>query len=104
MDTFTSGDVMTIVWVVVGLLLSEWALLVGMSLLFGRRAAYAQAYFEKAPWRSFLIGLVLGLPLIYLSVGLISKAPVPFKIAGWAIQAILLTFSAVGAGGLARLI
>src|SRR5262245_54512244 len=104
MDTVTSGDIQSIVAIVVGLALSLWALLLSMSLLFGRRAAYAHAYFEKAPWRTLIIGAMVGLPVGWGSVALLALPSPQTKILGWTIMSILLTFAAVGAGGLARLV
>ena len=44
MDSLTSGDVMTVLYAIVGISVSVWATLVAMALLFGRRAAAGWRY------------------------------------------------------------
>ena len=60
MNSLTSGDVLLFMLLFVVVAVSVWALLVGSSLIFRRRAEYARDYFEVAPWRTLIIGLLFG--------------------------------------------
>ena len=103
MNSVTSGDVMLYLLLFIVAAVSVWALLVASALIFGRRAEYAQDYFELAPWRTFIIGLLFGGAGNFLGIALLSAAPPLIKLFGWFILATMWSFSVIGASGLARL-
>lgn len=104
MDHLTSGDVMTVLYAIVGISLSAWATLIGMAMLFGRRASRSEDLIEQTPWKCFWIGLVVAAPVIFLGVVLLALPNGVAKLAGWALLSYLLALSAVGGGGMALIL
>src|SRR3989442_935209 len=104
MDHLTSGDVMTVLYAIVGISLSTWATLVGMAMLFSRRASCAEDLFEQSPWRCFLLGLVVYGVFGLLAAVLLGLPNPAAKLVGWGLLSYLLALSAIGGGGLALMI
>ena len=105
MDNYlSSGDMLVIVTVVIGIAVSVWALMIGMALLFSRKAQMARDSFEEAPWRSFFIGLIAALVKLGLGIGLLASPNPIAKLAGWGIISLFAAVAAIGAGGLAMLV
>lgn len=104
MDHLTSGDVMTVMYAVVGVAISSWAMLIGMAMLFSRKAEHAQVVLEDRPWTALILGFVIALPIGLLAGALLANPIGLVKVAGWALLSYLLALSAVGAGGLALLV
>src|SRR5213596_1544802 len=99
----TIGDVMAVTGSVIGICLSLWGLLVGLSLLFEARANQARLVLEAQPGRALATGAILVATLGTLSIALL-KAPGGFKILGWVLLLGLLGLSAFGGSGLALLL
>src|SRR5690242_15466631 len=104
MDHLTSGDVMTVLYAVIGISLSVWATLIGMAMIFGRRASRSEDLIEQSPWKCFWIGLAVWAPLSFVAILLLQAPPAPAKIAGWALLSYLLALSAIGGGGFALML
>jgi hypothetical protein len=104
-DTYlSSGDMLVILTVVVGVAVSVWALMIGMALLFSNRAQMARDSFEEAPWRSFFMGLVAGGITAFLGVALLSSPNPAAKLVGWGVISLFAAVAAIGAGGLGLLV
>src|SRR2546421_12343799 len=95
---------LVIVTVVIGIAVSVWALMIGMALLFNKRAQMARDSFEEAPWRSFIIGLFVGGLNAFLGVAFIASPNPGTKLAGWGIISLFAAVAAIGAGGLGILV
>jgi hypothetical protein len=104
-DTYlSSGDMLVILTVVVGVAVSVWALMIGMALLFSKRAQMARDSFEEAPWRSFFIGLAAGIATSIVGIVLIALPNPVTKLIGWGIISLFAAVAAIGAGGLGLLV
>src|ERR1051325_6352210 len=101
MDHLTSGDVMTVLYAVIGISLSVWATLIGMAMIFGRRASRSEDLIEQSPWKCFWIGLGVWGLFGFIALILLQAGNPGIKLAGWALLSYLLALSAVGGGGLA---
>ena len=105
MDNYlSSGDMLVIVTVVIGIAVSVWALMIGMALLFSKRAQMARDSFEEAPWRSFVIGLVVGGLVLLAGFIFVASPNVVAKLVGWGIISFFAAVAAIGAGGLGILV
>src|ERR1044071_197256 len=101
MDHLTSGDVMTVLYAVIGISLSVWATLIGMAMIFGRRASRSEDLIEQSPWRCFGIGIAVTAPLGLIAILLLQAPNGIAKLVGWGLLSYLLALSAIGGGGLA---
>lgn len=77
-----------------GLLTAWW-------LLFPATVERARVRLDHTPWRCFWLGGVITAILVIPTVGLLMLPFGPAKFIGWALIAITLTISALGAAGLA---
>ncbi|MDQ3815476.1 MAG: hypothetical protein M3347_16285, partial [Armatimonadota bacterium] len=100
----TIGDVLGVAGGIIGIWLSTWALLILMALLFSRRATQAQAGLETRPMRAFWIGAALVATAGVVAIAFLSQRNGMAKLIGWILLFGLLGISALGAGGLVRLI
>ncbi|HEX8237138.1 MAG TPA: hypothetical protein VF600_14365 [Abditibacteriaceae bacterium] len=100
----TIGDVLAVVAGIGSTCVAAWALLLGMALLFHRRAGLAQQNFERSPWRVLATGFVLALLGIGGTLVLLNQPNGILKLAGWALLLGVLGLSALGASGLALLL
>jgi hypothetical protein len=100
---YTIGDVLTIIGMIFGILVSIWALLVGFALLFPKKARAAQEEIETAPWLSFITGvLTYGIGIALVLVFLNLHNPLSTLI-GWMVAIGMLALSVVGGSGLSLL-
>lgn len=98
------GDVFAIVAILFGVCLSAWALVLGMALLFPSRASRAETVSENAPWKTFLVGLLVTLVGVTLSSGFL-KSPEPGgKLIGFILLMAILSVAMLGLTGPAALI
>jgi hypothetical protein len=101
---FTIGDVLTIISLIAGFMLSLWAMVVGFAMLFNQKAEAARRLVEEHPWRSFLIGaLVWGVVFITAQV-LIAQPNGLLKLFGYAASTYLVVVTVVGGSGLSLLV
>ncbi|MDF2439266.1 MAG: hypothetical protein JWN98_250 [Abditibacteriota bacterium] len=100
----TIGDVLAVVFFVIGLWISTWALLVGMALLFPARAASGQSVLAHHPWRALLTGALAVATVGLVAIVLINQLNGMGKLLGWAGLAALLGIAALGASGLSLLL
>jgi uncharacterized protein involved in cysteine biosynthesis len=77
-----------------GLLTAWW-------LLFPATVERARLRLDRTPWRCFWLGGVLTAILVVPIIGLLALPFGPAKFMGWALVAVTLTVSALGAAGLA---
>ena len=97
----TIGDVFAVIFALVGIGLTSWALTVSCALLFPQRVEMARASCDLGFWRNLLPGL--GMLLIGL-VGIPLLAGHVFgKALGWSLILLALGVGAVGAAGLSHL-
>ncbi len=101
---FSSGDMLVVLTIVISIAVSVWALMVGMALLFSKKAQMARDSFEEAPWRSFFIGLVAGGVTAFLGIAFVASPTVPGKLVGWGLISLFAALAAIGAGGLGMLV
>ncbi len=100
----TIGDVLAVVGIVVASVLSLWALVMAMSLLFSERTAIARARIEHSPGKVTLLGAVIALVLGIVVAGLLNQPNGFLKLVGWIIYLLLLVVGAIGFSGLSRLV
>lgn len=100
----TIGDVLAVIGVVVTVVVSTWALVMTVSMLFGGRATRAQARMEQAPVRTILLGAVMTLVLGFIVAALLNQPNPLGKLIGWVIYLLMLVVTAIGLSGLAGLL
>lgn len=100
----TIGDVLAVVFFVIGLWISSWAVLVGVALLFPARAAASQSLLAKRPWRAIVTGAIVAATAGLVAIFLINQPSGLGKLVGWAGLAVLFGIATLGAAGLSRLL
>jgi len=100
----TIGDVLGMTAGVIAVSLANWALLIGMALLFGQRAAQAQLKLEARPWRALGTGIAVVATAGLFAIILLNQPNGLLKLIGWVLLVGLLAVSALGGGGLALLV
>lgn len=100
----TIGDVLAVIGVVVTVVVSTWALVLTVSILFGRRTMRAQARVEQAPVKTILLGAAMTLILGFIVVALLNQPNPLGKLIGWVIYLLMLVVTAIGLSGLAGLL
>ncbi len=100
----TIGDVLAVVAGIGSACVAAWALLLGMALLFNRRANLAQQNLQSSPWRVLATGAALTLLGIGGAIVLLNQPNGILKLAGWALLLATLALAALGAGGLILLL
>jgi len=98
------GNVVAIVATVVGSALAAWATMILAALIFPNKSAMSARRIESEPWKLFFAGLgttiVLSVPVLILL-----NLPWPAaKTLGFVALCCVLALSAVGSGGLAKLV
>ena len=99
----TIGDVLAMTGFVTLLCVSLWALLVGGTLLFARRAETARMSLEATPWRAMGSGVLLVAIGGVGGVALINQPNGLLKLFGWVMLLGLLALGALGGTGVASL-
>jgi hypothetical protein len=98
---YTIGDVMTFIGLIGGLLISIWASLVGVALIFPRKATRARTHLESSPWAS----LILGAALLFLggltTVFLLNLHNPLLTFMGWGLIIYMLGIMVIGGSGMA---
>lgn len=94
------GDVLGVTFIALATCGSLWALLLGCALVFGERAAEAQARLEARPWQMLGVGVALALLGGVLGQVLANQPNGALKLVGWALLLGLLTLSVLGGSGL----
>jgi hypothetical protein len=100
----TIGDALTVVSLIGGTCLALWAMMVGMVMLFSRRAGQAAAHLERSPAGALLIGAVLTTAVVVANVVLQQAPNGLVRLIGWSLIYGALSISLVGASGLAMLV
>lgn len=100
----TIGDVMAVIAIVVAVVLSLWALVIAVSVLFGERTARARERLEHSPGKVTLLGAVIALVLGILVAALLNQPHGFLKLVGWLIYLLLLIAGAIGFSGLSALV
>lgn len=72
----TIGDSFAIVAILFGIGFTAWAMILAASILFTEKAMTARRLTERHPWRSFVLGLLVGGPLVLVST-ILANLPVP---------------------------
>jgi hypothetical protein len=101
---FTIGDVLTIISLIAGFMLSLWAMVVGFAMLFSKKAESARGLVEKHPWRSFVIGALVWLVLGLIGQVLTAAPVVLLKFFGMAAYTYLVIVTVIGGSGLSLLV
>jgi len=102
--SMTIGDVLGVVFGVIGIGLSGWATLVGLAVLFARRSRRAQDALQEKPGRVLARGALIILSAGALILFLINQPHGLGKLIGYLGIIALLGVTALGASGLAELI
>lgn len=100
----TIGDVLAVVAGIGSACVATWALLLGMALLFNRRANMAQQNLQSSPWRVLASGSVLALFGVGGAIVLLNQPNGILKLVGWALLLATLALAALGVGGLILLL
>lgn len=98
---YTIGDVLTFIGLIVGLLVSIWASLVGFALVFPHKADHAKANLQAAPWVSLILGAALLVLGVFFSVVLLNLHNPLTTLLGWGIALYMLAIMVIGGSGLA---
>jgi hypothetical protein len=101
---FTIGDVLTIISLIAGFMLSLWAMVVGFAMLFGKKAEAAREFVEEHPWRSFFVGGIVWVVVFVIAQILIAQPFGPLKLVGYAASTYLLVVTVIGGAGLSLLV
>jgi hypothetical protein len=104
MLTMTIGDVLAVVAGIGSACVAAWALLLGMALLFNRRANLAQQNLQSSRWRVLATGSVVALLGVGGAIVLLNQPNGILKLVGWALLLATLALSALGASGLVLLL
>lgn len=102
--SFTIGSALTIIAILFGLAFSAWALLVGSTMIFRRKAETSLDLIRHAPFRSFFIGAVTLFVAGFVSAALLSLPLAIGKVLGYGGLMVALSLATVGAGGLVLLV
>ena len=100
---YTIGDVLTVVGFVFGILVSVWALLVVVGLLFPKKAEYASRQIETRPWGNFITGVVAYAVAAFATIVLLNIHNPLFTLLGWGVAVFFIAIMVVGGGGFAML-
>ncbi|MCS6829906.1 MAG: hypothetical protein RMM08_04330 [Armatimonadota bacterium] len=100
----TIGDVLAVIGIVAATVLSLWALVIAVSVLFGDRVMRARNRLERSPGKATLLGGGIAIVLGVVVAALLNHPAPPFKLIGWVIYLLLLVVGAVGFSGLATLV
>lgn len=100
----TIGDVLAVIGIVTATVLSLWAMVIAVSVLFGERTARARERMEQSPGKVTLLGAVIVLVLGIVVVALLNQPHGLLKLVGWMIHLLLLATGAIGFSGLAALV
>lgn len=95
------GDVFAVIATLVGLFLTGYAMISGLSLLFAARARQAADELICAPRAIALRGFLIGVPSIFLFLVMLGLPNPITKLVGWMGIVLLLTVSMFGASGVA---
>src|SRR5438552_231779 len=98
------GQVMAIVYLILGLAIAWPCLVIWFALAFPGPAGRARARLLDAPFGCVVAGAALGLVFGTLSVVLLQSPAGPVKLAGWALLSPLLLAATVGAAGLIQIV
>jgi hypothetical protein len=103
MDSITSGDVQLSITGVFAVALSVWATLVGGALIFRRKASQAHTYFEKSPWLTLLLGVIVGGPCTLVAFVLMQAHMPIVTILAFGMLSVIVGVCTVGGAGFALL-
>jgi hypothetical protein len=95
------ADITAIFFILLVVAIAYPALLTAWWLLFPATVERARLRLEQTPWQSFWLGGVLTAAFIIPIVILLALPFGPAKFLGWILMAVALTFSGIGAAGLA---
>jgi hypothetical protein len=100
----TNGDVLFYVSIIVTILVTLWATILTVGLVFSSRTQHAAQLLERAPGRMLGIGAVLALAGIGLGLVLVNSKNGLVMFFGWVLLALTLCIAMVGSAGLAKLV
>lgn len=100
----TIGDVLAVIGAILVSVLSLWAMVIALSLLFVERTQRAQRRLERAPGKVTLFGAVTAVVVGGLIVALLNHPHGALKLVGWVMYLALLVITAFGFSGLAGLV
>ncbi len=99
----TIGDSLAVVATLAGIGLSTWALVVAMSLIMPGKTKASHLALRDSTWKSLISGTIILLTVGVFSFAMATGPNPPAKLLGTFILLWLLSHSAIGAAGLARL-
>lgn len=95
------ADISAVFFILLILGVAYPSLLTAWWLLFPATVERARLRLERTPWQSFWLGGMLTAALVIPTVILLALPYGPTKLIGWILIALALTFSGIGAAGLA---
>jgi hypothetical protein len=98
---YTIGDVLTFIGLIVGLLVSIWASLVGFALVFPHKAEHARTNLRSSPWICLVLGAALLVLGAFFSVILLNLHNPLTTLLGWGLIIYMLAIMVIGGSGLA---
>jgi hypothetical protein len=98
----TNGDVVFYLSILITVLVTLWAAILAVGLLFSEKTRQAGHLIESTPGRSIGFGAFLALVGIGLGIVLLSSKNGLFMLIGWVFLGITLGISLVGSAGLAQ--
>ncbi|WP_395139501.1 hypothetical protein [Armatimonas sp.] len=100
----TNGDVLAYISVILTILVTLWATILAVGLVFTAKTQHAAQRLEQAPGRAIGVGIGLALGGIGLGVMLLNSKNGLFMLIGWVLLALTLCLAMVGSAGLARVV
>jgi len=97
----TIGDVFAVIFTLIGVGLTAWALTLSCGLLFPERVEIARTSVDRGFWRNLPLGLLM---LLIGAIGVALIAAPVGKLLGWAIVLGVLGIGAVGMAGISHFV
>ncbi len=101
---YSIGDVLAMLSLIMGIMVSGWTLLVIVALFFGRKCTQAQSVIEMTPWKAFGRGILVAATAGFLSTIFIAQPSGVIKLVGIVLFSNLLAAGAIGASGMAKML
>lgn len=100
----TNGDVLAYISLLAAILVTLWAAILTVGLVFSAKTQHAAQLLERAPGRALGTGAGLGLLGVGLGLILLNSKNGLGMLIGWVLLAITLSIAMIGSAGLARVI
>ncbi|MEP6753934.1 MAG: hypothetical protein ABJA67_00410 [Chthonomonadales bacterium] len=101
---YTIGDVLTVIGVIFGILVSVWAVMIAFSLLFPKKSESAKREIQSKPYVNFFFGLVMFAAAAFGTAYLLNFHYPLITLIAWLSAGFWLSVMAIGGSGFALLV